>query len=195
MAVKALINAAIDSSRKARMQRAEEQGRLNTSSVWNHGTNAEFEAFDPAMLGTASGASDTKHGFYFGRSTRTSDAYRETFPSIKPEKFKEKFGVSMEEAQKRLDGMEADFASRGLEVGTSTKNRLRRVRGEISDSDYADIEKYQNIKEKLNPYFYNSPEFPESQWIDHEMGGRNIEAYIPNNMHERNKPKMKGLMA
>jgi hypothetical protein len=54
MAVKALINAAIDSSRKARMQRAKDQGHsVARGETWYHATTGkEFDRFDPDMVGS-----------------------------------------------------------------------------------------------------------------------------------------------
>lgn len=104
----------LDDSVEARMKRAKDMGLSNTGY---HATNADkFDSFDLSKLGTGAGGKDTKHGFYFSGRPKTADAYRETYLSIKPEKFKEYYGLSLDDAQDQYDKLGEKLASKGYNI-------------------------------------------------------------------------------
>ena len=157
-------------------------GAVGDLDNWFHGTAESFSKFDTSRLGSATGGSDTKHGFYLSKGKDTADNYRPSIPSIKPEKFKQKWGVSIEDAE--AQSLELGERLKGL--GVSEEDiRLR----PFGSSSYApevssELTKLHNINSKLDPYSYDDPRrglFP-SEWINDEISGVRIEAKIPDNM-------------
>ena len=68
------VNAGLDMSKEARMQRAKDMG-FDVDTVYYHGTDENFEAFDPATVGDNFIQSINTGGFFFTESSRTGDSY------------------------------------------------------------------------------------------------------------------------
>ena len=176
MSAKGLIELAMDQD--SRMQRAREQG---LSSRGYHGTNAdEFDAFDLSMLGTGSGGKDTKHGFYFSGRRDTADAYRESYPQIKPDKFRSHYGISIEHAQKEYAHLRDNLVSKGYDVRRGSRLQDRAFLKDNPDLK-DDIDQLRNLGDRLNPYNYDNPRggiYPRD-WVDDVMMGRTNHYALP----------------
>lgn len=74
-AISNAVDAALDMSRDARLQRAREQG-FDTSTVYYHGTTRDFDAFDPARAGTVTATPAAfPRGMYFSPDPEVAGRY------------------------------------------------------------------------------------------------------------------------
>ena len=172
----------MDMSTPARMARAKEQG-FDTDTKWYHGTSVDadpktglpFKEFDSSLLGSSSGAKDTRHGFYFAKNRSTADAYRPTSEVINKKKFESEYGLSIDDAQKQKSNSMDELSFWGLsdkeiQPLRSPKN-VEKLPDYMKDSGWD----YSATNRKLNPATYTSNrQYRPSEWISEVKEGSNF---------------------
>jgi hypothetical protein len=157
-------------------------GKAADPKTWYHGTNNYFNEFESSFLGSSNPAKDSKLGFYFSKSEDTANAYRNVTPNIKPEKFKQQYGRTMDEQKERIDKASERFES-VFGIGFDDFKSLPRKERVDLENTTANLKQgakqITDAKSTLNPYTYESFPYSMDEWIDEEKGGRLIEANIP----------------
>ena len=172
----------LDMDKPSRMARAKEQG-FDTDTKWYHGTSVDadpktglpFKEFDSSLLGSSSGAKDTRHGFYFAKNRSTADAYRPTSEVINKKKFESEYGLSIDDAQKQKSNSMDELSFWGLsdkeiQPLRSPKN-VEKLPDYMKDSGWD----YSATNRKLNPATYTSGrQYRPSEWISEVKEGSNF---------------------
>ena len=172
----------LDMDTPSRMARAREQG-FDTDTKWYHGTSVDadpktglpFKEFDSSLLGSSSGAKDTRHGFYFAKNRSTADAYRPTSEVINKKKFESEYGLSIDDAQKQKSNSMDELSFWGLsdkeiQPLRSPKN-VEKLPDYMKDSGWD----YSATNRKLNPATYTSNrQYRPSEWISEVKEGSNF---------------------
>ena len=172
----------LDMDTPSRMARAKDQG-FDTDTKWYHGTSVDadpktglpFKEFDSSLLGSSSGAKDTRHGFYFAKNRSTADAYRPTSEVINKKKFESEYGLSIDDAQKQKSNSMDELSFWGLsdkeiQPLRSPKN-VEKLPDYMKDSGWD----YSATNRKLNPATYTSGrQYRPSEWISEVKEGSNF---------------------
>lgn len=159
--------------------------KINKSTVsWYHGTDANFVVFDDEFLGTENQSLDSKNGFYFSKTTETANTYRGSIPGINDDKFKDEFGISIDDAKISLKKKISGFTEKaGVTFDDYEKLKIReKIKIERDNPNIeSEVRAILNIKSKLNPYTYEAFPYNYDDWITEEKTGRLIEVNLLTN--------------